>query len=273
MFNAGFPRPHRTAAAEKFIKELYFGSLIQVHRATIISMLQSEITLSNGEVFPSDAAIFTTRYQSQPTLFTPADGLALGVNFSLTEETLENANYLADMGSKAEKDVLKKHPILRSPPPYHKKEVTHMPYRLYRNIVPSSLAAQKDRSLVFLGCLADVQTTLYTEVAALWAVAWLDGLLDLPTSKEAMDHNIAMMSAWSRHRYLSRDRVRQIASSEIYTNLLMRDMSLDVCRSGNFFKERFAQSRPQRYKGIVQEFLAKKRGVAKNRKAEADQIY
>lgn len=259
FFTAGFSGLHKTAAAKKFIEELHSGNLIQVHRATITSLSGSEVRLSNGEVLPSDAAVWATGYESQSTLFNPGDAIDLGVNAPLAEETPENAKYWHSLESKAETDVLQALPILRNPPQYHQREVPYTPYRLYRHIVPSALAAKQDRSIAFIGLLTNVQTTIYDEVAALWGIAWLEGLLELPKSKEQMDYDIAKVNAWSRRRYLSRGRTRQIASAEIQdvVDMLMQDMGLKVHRSGNVIKEIFTPIRPHWYRGIIQELLAK----------------
>lgn len=263
FFTAGFSGLHRTSATAKFIQELHSGDLLQVHRASIANISESDITLSNGKVLSSNAVIFATGYQSQTTLFSSTDALALGLNAPLIDEQPENAKYWTETESRAEEDVLRKLPILRHPPLHHKRPVSYTPYRLYRHIAPSTFVAQEDRSLAFVGFLTSVQTTLYSEVAALWAVAWLDGLMDLPASREEMDYDIAKVNVWSRRRYLSRGRIRQIASAEIQdvTDMLMQDMCLDVYRSGNFLREIFAPPRSQWYKGIVRELLAKKRGT------------
>jgi hypothetical protein len=67
----------------------------------------------------------------------------------------------------AEKEVFEKLPILKDPPPFKPREVDYKPFRLYRHILPSSLAEKNDRSLIFLGLVTSVQTTTYAETSAL----------------------------------------------------------------------------------------------------------
>ncbi|KAL2060367.1 hypothetical protein VTL71DRAFT_9762 [Oculimacula yallundae] len=248
---------------KKFVDELHFGNLIQVHRATITSMTGSGINMNNGESLPCDAAIFATGWEYMSTMFDPAESLNLGSPAPLTDEDPETTTYWEKLRGKAEKEVLDLLPILKNPPPHHPRKVEHTPYRLYRHILPSNLAAQDDRSLIFLGLLTSIQTSIYAEVSALWGVSWMEGLLDISKSKEEMDYDIAKVNSWCERRYLARGRTRQIASAEIQdvTDLLMRDMGLKVYRKSNMFSETFLPGTAQDYKGIVQEMLSKTSGV------------
>lgn len=244
---------------EKFVDELHSGNMIQVHRATITSMSRSNVVLNNGDTLPCDAAIFATGWDYMSTLFTPTDSLALGTTALLKDEDPKTASYWESLHVEAEKDVLDKFPILKNPPSHHPRRVIHTPYRLYRHILPSSLAAQDDRSLVFLGLVTSVQTSIYAEVSALWAISWMEGMLDIPKPKEKMDYEIARINAWCERRYLARGQTRQIASAEIQdvTDVLMRDMGLKVYRKSNIFSEIFLPGFAQDYKGIVQDMLEK----------------
>lgn len=225
-------------------------------------MQGTNITLSNGEQLESDAAIFATGWNHKFDFFDPALALELGIPADLKEEDELTAKYWQSLGEKAEKEVLELLPVLKNPPPHYTRPVPYTPYRLYRYILPSSLAAQDDQSLIFLGLLTNVQTSIYAEVSSLWGIAWMEGLLKLTKSKEEMDYDIARVNSWSEHRYLSRGRQRQVASAEIQdiTDTCMRDMGLKVHRKGNFLFEQFVPVRAQDYKGIVQEVLVQRRG-------------
>jgi hypothetical protein len=156
--------------------------------------------------------------------------------------------------------------MLKSPPPHYERPVDHTPTRLYRYILPSSLAAQGDHSLVLLGLVTSIQTTISAEVSALWGVAWMEGLLEkihtLPTKAE-MDYEIAKVNAWSARRYSSRGRQRQIASGEIQdvVDMWIKDLGLKVHRKGGLLglRDTFVPYRAQDYKGIVKEVMEKTR--------------
>jgi hypothetical protein len=245
--------------SKKFFQELNTGNMMTVHRASITSMSGSTVILSNDVVLSSDAAVFATGWDYNSPLFSPADAIELGTTAPLQEQSPETAAYWENLAAEADKEVLAKLPILGNPPEHFEREVNHTPYRLYRHILPSSLAAKDDRSLIFLGLLASIATSFYSEIAALWGVAWMEGLLNPAKTKEEMDYDIAVVNKWCERRYLGRGRSRQIASAEIQDvmDLLMQDMGLEVLRKGNFLSETFVPPRPQDYKGIVRELLDK----------------
>jgi dimethylaniline monooxygenase (N-oxide forming) len=170
--------------------------------------------LSNGEILSSDAAVFATGWDYRTTIFDPAETLAVGSTTPLKDEDEETRAYWQVIYAEVDRDVTELLPILAHPPAHFERPVSYTPYRLYRHIVPSQLAADDDRSLAFLGLVASVQTSIHAEISALWGISWMEGLLDLPTSKAEMDYDIAKVNAWSARRYLSRGRTRQVASVE-----------------------------------------------------------
>ena len=248
-----------------FLKKLHEERLIKVYRAAITSMSGNQVTLSNGEVFGSDAAVFATGWDYRTSIFDPADALAVGSTASLTDEDEKTKEYWQTLHQKADREVTEFLPVLAHPPAHFERLVSYTPYRLYRHIVPSQLAAGNDRSLVFLGLVTSVQTSIHSEVSALWGISWMEGLLDLPKKPE-MDCDIAKVNAWCAHRYLSRGRTRQVASAEIQEvcDLLMEDMGLRAKRRSNWCSDTFLPYSAQDYKGIVQDMLAKSRGKSVN---------
>jgi dimethylaniline monooxygenase (N-oxide forming) len=225
-------------------------------------MTGSTVNLSNGESFESDAAIFATGWDFKMTMFDSPTALEVGTTAPLKDEDGESAAYWANLRTEAEKEVFQKFPVLKHPPPFRQREVDYTPFRLYRHMLPPALAEKQDRSLIFIGLVTNVQTTIYNEVSALWGVSWMEGLLDVQKSKEEMDYEIAKVNSWCERRYLARGATRQIASAEInhVTDMLMEDMGLKVYRKGNWLWEIFVPPRSQDYKGIVQEMLSKSQG-------------
>jgi hypothetical protein len=161
-------------------------------------------------------------------------------------------------------------PILADPPPHFERARDTTPYRLYRHILPSALAAAGDRSLIFLGLVTNIQTSIYDEVSALWGISWLEDLLPrksnnngtaILASKLVMDMDIARVNAWCARRYLGRGTGRQIASAEIQEviDLLMRDLGLNVRRKRNWIADLFVPYRSQDYRGIVRDVVERAR--------------
>lgn len=73
-----------------------------------------------------------------------------------------------------------------SQPPVFLKPPTQTPYRLYRQIVPLSESGdvKKDHSLVFIGHVGIGNDFPVVECQSMWAAAYLDGKLELPTMVE-----------------------------------------------------------------------------------------
>ncbi|TFB05122.1 Senecionine N-oxygenase [Trichoderma ghanense] len=241
----------------KFIPELSKpDGLITVHRARITSAQDQTVCLSHGENISCQALVFGTGWTPEDVLFDPALGLSLGLRKPTTLEDEDSIKYWKSLHERADQEILSLLPVLEdSPGPRASDPLT--PYRLYRYMLPSSLAAANDRSLVFLGYLISIQTHLLSEVSALWAVCWLENLVDLgiPKSKEDIDYEIAKVNAYSLRKNLSQE---PSAGSGIqhFIDLMMKDMGLRTKRKGGLgVKDVFVPCRSQDYLGIVDEVL------------------
>ncbi|RFU23562.1 hypothetical protein B7463_g12776, partial [Scytalidium lignicola] len=196
FFTAGASALHGN---KQFVKELQTGTLITVHRATITSMSGTTIHLNNGETLQSDAAVFGTGWNAEIEFFSLAERLNLGIPAPLEQQDAATEAYWEDLKQSADKEVISLLPILANPPPHYQRPVPYTPFRLYRYILPSSLASANDRSLVFLGQVTSVQTTIVNEVSALWSVAWMEDFLPakaIPKTKAEMDYEISKVNAW-----------------------------------------------------------------------------
>ncbi|KAL6852030.1 hypothetical protein J3F83DRAFT_771831 [Trichoderma novae-zelandiae] len=230
--------------------------LITVHRARITSAQDQTVCLSNGETMPCQALVFGTGWTPEDVLFDPALGLSLGLRKPTALEDADSTGYWKSLHERADRAILSLLPILKdSPGPRTPDPLT--PCRLYRYMLPSSLAAANDRSLVFLGYLISIQTHILSEVSALWAICWLEELVDLgvPKSKEDIDDEIAKVNAYSLRKNLS-----QVPSAgsgiQHFIDLLMKDMGLRAKRKGGLgVKDVFVPYKSQDYLGIVDEIL------------------
>lgn len=106
----------------------------------------------------------------------------------------------------AEKAVCERLPFLASAPnikhPYLLDPHRQRKWRLYRRVVPVTLAEQGDRSLAILGQIHTVQTPLVSEVQSFWAILYLLGEVQLP-DVDSMATEVALWNAWTRRRYLN----------------------------------------------------------------------
>ena len=229
-------------------------------------MSGSTVFLSNGTTLSSDTTVFCTGWDTACKIMEPATAHELGISAPLASENEESTKYWNEVTLKAEAEVLEKLPRLRNPPPYNKKKIVNTPNRLYRYILPPTLAAKDDHSLIFLGQVVNIMTPIISEVSALWGIAWMEGILEkshqIP-SKDEMDYEIACFNSWCSHRYLSRGDTKPLvaAESQDIIDLWMKDLDLDIHRK-SWLPDKFLSYRSQDYIGIVQEVLSRSKSEA-----------
>jgi hypothetical protein len=259
------------------------GKLVHVFRASILTMNEDTISLSNKTTIASDATIFATGWHPGiNSLFGVSLAAELGLPVPVCQRPKESAQYWSILNAAADQKVLDMYPLLASPPKEVKvREQPLTPLTMFRNIIPPSLAARQDRSIAFLGNLYNSQNTTLAEVSALWSVAYLEGLMpdnELLGNKMKMDQDIALTNAFMLRRYPGRKN-EPIAMMEVkdWTDLMLRELGLRTDRkrvvmekSGEYKrsswlgfelkvlrKDWFEPCVPADYKGIVQEFLAR----------------
>jgi dimethylaniline monooxygenase (N-oxide forming) len=258
-----------------------------VARTTITSVKSHSLVLSNQPPLDVDAIIFATGWEA-PTerLFTLSlkTQLGLPVPWSTLPESVEE--YWKSLDASSDREILDIYPIFANPPyKYPQRDTLDTPFRLFRAIVPPKLAAEKDRSIVFLGQLANVQHTSVAEISSLWSVAYLENLLPaLPimSSEETMNREVARVNAFMKRRYPGRKN-RPLALLEVrdWMDVLLRDLGLRTDRIKlavemeggwgwwglkGWWRELFEPYGPVVYKGIVEEFLEGVQGREEEKK-------
>ncbi|KAL7952534.1 hypothetical protein V8C34DRAFT_318952 [Trichoderma compactum] len=230
--------------------------LLTAHRTRITSAQDRVLRLSGGKATSCQALVFGTGWASEDVLFDPALGLSLGLPKPAVPEDNVSTEHWQKLHTRADADILSLLPILKDSPGIRTADAL-TPYRLYRYMLPSSLAAADGRYLIFLGYLISIQTHILSEVSALWAICWLENLVDLGISKsnEDIDYEIAKVNEFSFRKNLSQE---PSADSGIqhFIDLLMKDMGLKPKRKGGLgIKDTFVPYRSQDYLGIVDEIL------------------
>jgi hypothetical protein len=134
-----------------------------------------------------------------------------------------------------------KFPRLANPPKHileydekHPKQATTTPFRLFRGMVPPSLSARGDRSLVVLGMTLNISVPIMAEVSSLWSVAYLEGLPFVPETKEmfesrdGMEKDVSLMNnmGWLRFRDRSMPYIDGGEVTQSFIDQLMRDLGL-----------------------------------------------
>lgn len=142
----------------------------------------------------------------------------------------------------ADTKILARFPHLARPPPYHKAEPTHTPFRLYKAMIP--VTEPVDHSIAFLGKMVVGNNFRTAEVQALWAVAYLDGKIKLDPG--LMEEDVAMTVAWNRRRYLNKGQLGSWFYFDVvaYTDMLLEELGLSSHRKkgpiGNLMDPCFA---------------------------------
>ncbi|CAG8960046.1 hypothetical protein HYFRA_00013234 [Hymenoscyphus fraxineus] len=240
------------ASVPHFWKVFHAGD-VTVHRADI-SRFEADnvLVLSDGTKIPTDQVILCTGFL--PNLTTFNEDLRTKYNISSQPDKSPKAAKLDALGSQVVDELL---PLLRHPPDTNIAPPTKRPSTLYRRLISPAAAAEGDRSVFFPGLIHSVFTPLVAEFQALWGVAFMLGLIEVPSGEE-MEVEVATWNAWSRKRYLEQGRKHAYAIYDYlsYIDTLAKDLGIKTNRKGNPISEMFSPYRPRDYRGLIDEFLA-----------------
>lgn len=121
-------------------------------------------------------------------------------------------------------------------------------FHLYRRILPP-----EEQRLGFVGYTGTFINSLVIEIAAHWLSECFLGELELP-SKDEMEREIAHVQQWSEEHFPSAKGGLLLGPfTAHYVDDLMRDMGLEVHRTGNLITEHFGRLLPGRYKDVGEE--------------------
>ena len=231
---------------------------VHVYRQDVSRLTEHSIILQEEELENVDAIICATGWRpSYETFFDDdlAEDLGLSVPTKSTTKHIENAHWESAERA-AEAEIAQLFPRLQYPPSYNVKPAKHTPFRLYRNMVPTNTKSHP--GLIFLGHIMVGNNFRAAEVQALWAVAYLSGMMNLPAQAE-IDKGVALALAWCRRRYLSKGLLGHWLYYDLvpYTDTLLDDIGLRSHRRkgwlGNFWKPCVAED----LEGLLEELKRK----------------
>jgi dimethylaniline monooxygenase (N-oxide forming) len=260
-----------------FLDYLHDESKLKVHKDTVTDLSRNGVHLATGYTIDAQAVVYATGWQKSSPLFDADTTVELGLPIQLSHEPPANAKLWSYLHDKADSRVKSILPELKNPPEFGLTAPTTTPYRLYRNVIPPAFAARGDRSIVFTGMLVTSQTIVYSELSALYAVAYMENILPSPLpSLDSMNEDIAFNNAWTKARYGYRG-VREPLNltEQTYFDVLCKDLGIQSRRKKGsralFGIDRLAREwltpyRPSDYRGMVAEFLNNRR------KANSDQV-
>jgi len=201
---------------------------VHVYRNDISSMKPHSIVLDDGSEIPVDVLLCGTGWKSDYPFFSKKQAHSLGLPHSPEEDSPEDAKLWKYLLESADQRVLAEFPILGSPPPHRKPEVPTTTMRLYNCIAPL-----EDLSVVFLGRAYLSNSFRTAEAQAIWATAYFDGNVKMPSLEQAQ-RDVAYMNAFSRRRYPSHGAAGDFLFFELiwYTDKLLGELGLKSHRKG-----------------------------------------
>ena len=172
-----------------------------MHRTEIASLSDKDtITLKNGTKITTDYLILCTGWTHNLGTFDEA--LRAKIGLPSKEDLSVKWQKLDAHGEQTVNELL---PFLRNPPDTTSSVSERRPWRLFRRLVSPNMSSNGDRSIFFPGQIHSVFTPLVAELQALWGVAFMLRLIDVPARGE-MEQEIAVWNAWTRKRYLEMGR-------------------------------------------------------------------
>jgi len=229
---------------------------VDVYRSEIKGFSDHGITLRDRTAIPIDVLFCATGWDSSLKFLDQSESARLGLPVPVEREDKIVSEHWKQLEQHSRSAVLQRFPRLADPPPHFLRPALSTPYRLYKAIAPLN-----DSSIVLLGHIQVGNNFGAAEVQALWATAYLDGRIAMP-SKENKEQEIAETNAWCRLRYLDKG---QSGTFFYFDQVHYMDMLLaDLCLKSHKAKGIKGIFRPvlaQDLKGLVDEYIQKGRTV------------
>ncbi|KAI4209546.1 MAG: hypothetical protein LQ351_007537 [Letrouitia transgressa] len=226
---------------------------VHVYFDDIVKVEHKLVRLQKGQDIPTDAILCGTGWKTADfDFFKPQDLVKLGLPHQFSDEPADQLELWAQLEKQAEPAIIRNFPVLANQPKHHHKPLHTTPYRLYNGIAPLN-----DNTIVFVGYFLVGNYFKGAECQAIWATAFLDGKLELPT-REERQIEIARLNTWCRKRYLSNGELGNMVVSEsnFYTDKLLKEVGLSSHLKG-WFNDYFRPGTAQDMAGLKEEYLAR----------------
>lgn len=236
---------------------------VKVYREDVYEMTDRAVLLGNGKRIETDAVIYAIGWQTSSSVSYSCDiQCRLGLPVSRAEADENSLKGWKPFDDKADEEVRSKFPSLQNPPEWKFHDPGMTPFRLFRGILPLE-EPHKDllgleRSIAFVGRVMLGNNFRAAEVQALWAIAALDGHLELPVSTH-MKHEVSKAVMWSQRRYLSKGVLGNYYYYDLvpYTDILLEDLGLRSHLPRNRWKRLFKPCIAAELRSLIEEYQAK----------------
>lgn len=215
------------------------SSNVYVHRNDIKSLGRNTVLLERGNELECDAIVCGTGWKPSLQFFDNGHRSKLGLPMPLDHESSDAFRLWGKLLQDADKDICSRFPLLKNPPTHPHQESDTTAYRLYRGMLPID-----DGSILFMNHVNTGNKLFVAEAQAMWAVAYFDKQVALP-SKDEMEKDIAKCIAFSRRRYLSTGQLGNAINFEsiTYVDALLKDIELSAHQKV-WWKDWFQSVRP-----------------------------
>ncbi|KAL2857606.1 hypothetical protein BJX68DRAFT_278798 [Aspergillus pseudodeflectus] len=241
--------------------------LVTVHIADVERLQLKTVVLSNGERLDVRGLILCTGWKASPGIEFLPGGIEQELGFPWAADPLDKT-----LVTQARRDIYTRLPMLCTAPDkrtysakdadgQHINEPVLHPFRLARFIVPPKL--WDNHSIAMLGTVTTFNTSLVTEVQALWALIYLNHGSDLAyhhQDKELILRETALHTEFcalrspADHGARNADFVFEVLP---YLDLLLGDLGLRTMRKGSWWRNLFVPHQPRDYAGLVEEWKAR----------------
>jgi hypothetical protein len=227
---------------------------VEIYEDDILELNGRLVRLKGGDEISTDVLLCGTGFTPSISFFDHDHDLlrVLGLPYRLESEPDEDAAMWTRLEQEADRRILERFSELANPPAHYEKPILTASYRLYKGI-----ASLHDYSIVFVGHVLVSEYFRAAECQAIWATAYLDQRLSLP-SIEDRQAEIANFVSRCRRRCLSNgERGNWMAFDLIgYTDRLLQDVGLSSHRKG-WFGDWFAPARAHDLQSLRDEYVAK----------------
>ena len=226
---------------------------VHVYLDDILEVDKKIVRLKKGHEITTDVLLCGTGWDPASFSFFEPDHLVqLGLPHRHEDEPFQEMHFWAQLEKQADQEILEKFPMLANPPEHLHKPISTTPYRLYNGIGPLN-----DDSIAFVGYAIVSNYFKGVECQAVWATAFLDKHLTLP-SLEDRQTEIARMIAWNKRRYLSSGQRGNFPAfeSNFYTDKLLQEVGLSSHLKG-WFSNYFVPGTAKDMVGLKNEYLTK----------------
>ncbi|MCJ1320278.1 monooxygenase [Xylographa vitiligo] len=222
---------------------------VKVYRQDILKLESSSVVLTKDKI-EVDALIYATGWRCSYQSFVDTS-LAHDLGLPSSIDVKAKPEW-KDLDAAADQEILTRFPRLRSPPPHYSSAPTSSPFRLYKHMLSTDPAYH---DVLFLGHIAVGNNFRAAEVQALWATAYLDGVLHAP-SQAYMEKEVALQVAWCRRRYLTKGELGHWLYYDLvpYTDALLEEVGVKGHRKSGA-RDFWAPCVAEDLKGVLEEYL------------------